>query len=156
MYQVYQVLVGETIESIANKLNITADELRRLNGIGDNAIIRQGSYIIIPGNMNNNMNGYDNNMNGFNDNGYKKYIVKQGDNMYAIARDNDVDFKTLLSLNGINENDYIYPNQEIIIPTRKTYVTNNNDTVKEVLDKLNIDIDKLGDLYLMEDQVIFY
>ena len=145
MYQVYQVLLGETIESIAKKIGLPVDELRRLNGIGDNAIIKEGSYIIIPKNMINN-----DNMN------YKTYIVKQGDNMYQIARDNNIDFKTLLKINGLKENDYIYPNQEIIIPSRNTYVTNNNDTVMEVMTKLNIKEDKIGNLYLQEDQIIFY
>ena len=50
MYQVYQIKSGETIEIVANKLNTTSDEIRRLNGIGDNATIREGSYIIIPNN----------------------------------------------------------------------------------------------------------
>lgn len=145
MYQVYQVLLGETIESIAKKIGLPVDELRRLNGIGDNAIIKEGSYIIIPKNMINN-----DNMN------YKTYIVKQGDNMYQIARDNNIDFKTLLKINGLKENDYIYPNQEIIIPNRNTYVTNNNDTVMDVMTKLNIKEDKIGNLYLQEDQIIFY
>ena len=142
MYQVYQVLPGETIESISKKINIMTDELRRLNGIGENAIIREGSYIIIPKEMNNN--------------NYKTYIVKPGDNMYAIARDNNVDFMTLLKLNGLNENDYIYPNQEIVIPNINTYVTNNEDTIRDVINKTNIDNDKLYDLYLMQDQVIYY
>ena len=145
MYQVYQVLLGETIESIANKIGLSVDELRRLNGIGENAILREGSYIIIPKNIINNGN-----MN------YKTYIVKQGDNMYAIARDNNMDFNSLLKINGLNENDYIYPNQEIIIPNKKTYVTNNNDTIQDVMTKLSIKEDKIGDLYLKEDQIIFY
>ena len=142
MYQVYQVLPGETIESIANKINIMVDELRRLNGISENAIIKEGSYIIIP--------------KGISNSDYKSYIVKPGDNIYAIARDNNIDFKSLLKINGLNENDYIYPNQEIILPNKNMYVTSGKDTIRDIMNRLNVSDDKLYDLYLMDDQVIYY
>lgn len=149
MYQVYQIKSGETIESIANKLNTTSDELRRLNGIGDNATIREGSYIIIP-NMTNDMNF------NYTDPNYKKYIVKKGDNMYKIARENNVDYGTLLRLNGLKNDEYIYPNQEIIIPIKNTYVTSENEKISDILNKLNLKMSDIEDLYLLQDQVINY
>jgi LysM repeat protein len=142
MYQIYQVGNGETIDIIAKKLGITVDELKRINGINDNITLMSGSYIIIP---NNNMNQE-----------YKKYIVKPGDNMYTIARENNIDLDSLLSLNGLNKNDYIYPNQEIIIPINRTYVTKENDTIKDIIDRLNIDIEKIDNLYVVRDQIISY
>ena len=142
MYQIYQVGMDETIETIANKLGITIDELKRINGIGNNVNLMEGSYLIIP---NNNMNQ-----------DYTKYIVKQGDNMYAIAKNNNIDLDTLLSINGLNKNDYIYPNQEILIPNNRTYITKENDTVNDIINKLNINLDKIGDLYLIQDQMIKY
>ena len=147
MYQVYQIKNGETIESIAKKLNTTSDEIRRLNGIGDNATIREGSYIIIP---NNGMisNNIDNNE-------YKKFIVKKGDNLYAIARNNNIDYQTLIRINGLKEDEYIYPNQEILIPNKKTYVTG-EEKIKDVLNKLNLNMDQIEELYLKEDQIINY
>ncbi len=143
MYQIYQVGLNESLESIANKIGIDLSELRRLNGISDNAIVKVGSYIIIPTNQ-----GKTNN--------YKKYIVKPGDSIYAIARDNNVDYMTLLTFNGLNKNDFIYPNQEILIPTSRTYITKENDTVKDVMDKFNLDMDRLQGLYLATDQTIIY
>ena len=142
MYQIYQVGMDETIETIANKLGITIDELKRINGIGNNVNLMEGSYLIIP---NNNMNQ-----------DYTKYIVKQEDNMYAIAKNNNIDLDTLLSINGLNKNDYIYPNQEILIPNNRTYITKENDTVNDIINKLNINLDKIGDLYLIQDQMIKY
>lgn len=149
MYQVYQIQNGETIESIAIKLNTTSDELRRLNGIGDNATIREGSYIIIP-NVTGNMNF------NYNDPNYKKYIVQKGDNIYKIARENNVDYNTLLKLNGLKNDDYIYPDEEIIIPIKNTYVTGENDKISDLLNKLNIKLSDIEDLYLVEDQIINY
>ncbi len=147
MYQIYQVGPNEDINVIARKIGIPADELRRINGIGDTSNIISGSYIIIPS------------MNNMNDNymeEYNKYTVKTGDTMYGIAKDSNIDVDTLLSLNGLNKNDYIYPNQEIVIPSSKTYVTQENDTIKDIVNKLNINTDKIKDLYVVKDQVIMY
>lgn len=149
MYQVYKIENGETIESIARKLNITSDELRRLNGIGDNANLKEGSYIIIP-NVNNDLN-FD-----YTDPNYKKYIIKKGDNMYNIARENNVDYKTLIKLNGLKEGEYIYPDQEIIIPIRNTYVVDEQEKISDILNKLNLKLSDIEDLYLKEDQIINY
>ncbi|MBE6159711.1 MAG: LysM peptidoglycan-binding domain-containing protein [Lactobacillales bacterium] len=149
LYQVYQIKSGETIESIAKKLNTTSDELRRLNGIGDNATIREGSYIIIPNNNN------DINFN-YTDPNYKKYIVQKGDNMYKIARENNIDYNTLLKLNGLKNDEYIYPNQEIIIPLKNTYVTSENEKISDIMNKLNLKMSDIEDLYVVEDQVINY
>ena len=132
---------GETIETIATKLNISGDELKKINGIKSGIMLRPGSYIIIPTRKSGE---------------YKTYIVKQGDNMYSIAKQNNVDYKTLLSLNGLNENDYIYPNQEIIIPIGNMYVTKETDTVEKVLTSLNIPVDEINELFLKEDQIIRY
>ena len=137
MYKIYQV-GNETLSDIAKKFNTTVEDLERINGISS---VIPGSYIIIPNSTSE----------------YTTYIVKQGDNMYAIAREYGVDYETLLKLNGLNENDYIYPNQEIMIPTSKMYVTNGNETINEILNKLQIkmeNIKNIGDLYILKDQII--
>ncbi|MBP3460898.1 MAG: LysM peptidoglycan-binding domain-containing protein [Bacilli bacterium] len=139
MYQIYQVLSNETIDTIAKKLNIDLEELKRINGMGENVVLKEGSYIIIPKN-----------------NGYKKYIVKKGDNLYSIARNNNIDYDVLVKLNGLKEGEYIYPNQEIIIPINNTYITKEQDKIKDILNKLNISIEQIEELYLEPDQIITY
>lgn len=134
MYKIYQV-GNETLEEIARKLNTTIDEIVKLNGTSN---IITGSYIIVPTNKD-----------------FTTYLVKQGDNIYSIAKKSGIDYETLLKINGLNPNDYIYPDQEIIIPNRKIYVTKENETIKDVINKLNIDnIKNIEDLYLVKDQMI--
>lgn len=134
MYKIYQV-GNETLEDIAKKLNTSVDEIVKLNGTQN---IMPGSYIIVPANKD-----------------FTTYIVKQGDNIYSIAKNNNVDYDTLLKVNGLDPNDYIYPNQEIIIPNRRVYVTKENETIKDIINKLNInDIKTIEDLYLLKDQMI--
>ena len=138
MYKIYQV-GNETLNDIASKFNTTTETLEKLNGIQS---VIPGSYIIIP-----NTESSD----------YTTYIVKQGDNLYAIARTYQVDYPTLLKINGLDENDYIYPNQQIMIPNNKMYVTNEQEKISDILNKLNIKLDgikNLEDLYLVKDQII--
>ena len=151
MYQIYQIGPNETLEIIARKVGISLDELRRINGIGENASIISGSYIIIPG-----MNNMTDMNNITNMNNYTKYSVKPGDTMYGIAKNNNTDLDTLITLNGLNKNDYIYPNQEIVIPNRRVYVTKENDKIGDIINNLNVDIDKIKDLLVVSDQTIMY
>ena len=102
MYKIYQVEVGETLDSIANKLNTDAETLRRLNGIKGMVNLRPGSYLIVP----------------TLDDRFTTYIVQKGDSVYSISKRYDVDPNMILKLNGLEKDSYIYPNQELLIPNK--------------------------------------
>lgn len=136
MYSVYEVRKNESLNDIANKLNISLEELANLNNNVNT--IKQGQLIIIP-----------------NGNQYNTYVVKKGDNLYSIARRYNIDEKTIELLNGLKENEYIYPGQKLLIPKDNVYVTKENDTVKKLLDS-GITLDNLYNIYLQNDQIIFY
>ena len=136
MYSVYEVKKNESLNDIANKLNISLEELVSLNN--NINTIKQGQLIIIP-----------------NGNQYNTYVVKKGDNLYSIAKRYNVDEKTIELLNGLKENEYIYPGQKLLIPKDNVYVTKENDTVKKLLDS-GINLDNLYNIYLQNDQIIFY
>ncbi len=145
MYQIYQAMSNESLEDVANKLGVDIEELMMLNGMNPNDDLT-GMFIVVPkGNET-----------------YKKYIVKKGDSIYSIARSHNVDYQTLLRLNGLEEGDYIYPNQEIIIPNgkQKMYVVEENETIKSISNKLGKDMVELinenEDIYLVPDQIIKY
>ena len=44
------------------------------------------------------------------------YTVVNGDTLYKVAKDNNMDVSLLAQLNGIKEEDYIYPNQVLLMP----------------------------------------
>src|SRR5574344_393619 len=98
MYEIYVTMYGDNLSSIADKFSISVDELERINGKIDT--IAPGMQIVVP----------KSNRIPFN-----TYIVKQGDTIYDIARESNLNPKYLLMINGLNENDFIYPNQELII-----------------------------------------
>lgn len=133
----------DTLDQIANKFGTTVSTLREINGLED---IYPGSYIIVP----NNSSEYD------------YYIVKQGDNIYAIARQYGISYETLLRVNGLNPDDYIYPNQQILIPKANSgiYVTKETDTIQSLYNtygnRWNEFLSQNKDIYVIPDQMISF
>lgn len=146
MYSIYQIQAGDTLDTIANKVGTTKQILLTINGLADTNIF-PGNYIVIPMNVNL---------------PFTTYTVKKGDNIYEIAREYGVDYETLLEINGLNKNDYIYPDQEIIIPNKSfnVYVTRDNDSLATVAAKLGANqVDLIRDnatIYLLPEQLILY
>ena len=146
MYRVYQVQVNDTLETIANMLNTSIDNLKKINGIKNDVNLMPGSFLIVP----------------VTDDIFTTYSVKQVDTIYSIAQDNGINEDLLLMVNGLNKEDYIYPNQEIIIPSKnyKYYVTKEGDTLASIVNDLKIDYNTIlknnDEIRLEEDQLIIY
>lgn len=146
MYSIYQIQVGDTLDTIAQKVGTTKQLLLTINGTTDTNLV-PGNYIVIPMNVNL---------------PFTTYTIKKGDNIYEIARNYNVDYETLLEINGLDEDDYIYPNQEIIIPNKNfnIYVTRENDSLATVAARLNAtQADLIRDnatIYLLPEQLILY
>ncbi len=144
MYSVYKIMFGDTLDTIANKTNTTVDELMNINS---NIDMNVDSYIVVPANSNDS---------------FFTYIVKSGDNLYQIAREYNISAQDLASINGIKIDDYLYPNQQIMVPTDGTniYVTKEGDTLDFVLDSFNTNYDTIKrqnkKIYLMPDQLIIF
>ena len=145
MYKIYQVEYGDTISAVANKSNTTIENIKKINGISKDSDLVVGSLIIVP-KENNNL--------------FDKYKIKQGDSIYSIAKTYNIDPNTLLMLNGLNKDEYIYPNQEIIIPMDdvSVYITKPGDTIGVIIKNLGIDaniLNKQNDkIFVLEDQLI--
>ena len=144
MYKVYRIEFGDTIDDIIKKSGSTMEELINLNGEFE---VIPGNYIVIPNNKNQL---------------FDIYKVKSGDNMFSLSQKYDIDINDLLALNGLNKDDYIYPNQEILVPNSnlKVYITKNDDTIKGIIEKLRINIEDIinqnDKIYLLPDKLIIY
>ena len=147
MYEIYTVKEGDTWESIANVYGTTIGILKQINGIISDYGINPGTQIVVPVEKKQ---------------PYQYYTVKKGDNMYDIAVENGIDYMLLLQLNGLDEGDYIYPNQTIMLPKKglSIYMTKDDDTLDFVLDKLGITIDELrnenDNIYLRPEQILIF
>lgn len=149
MFKVYQVMPGESLEMIAEKVGTTTDYLMEINDFGGMNDLYSGSYIVIPNNK-------------MNDNLFIWYTVQPGDSIYSIGQKNNIGFKDILAINGLDESDYIYPNQMIKIPNNNYnyYVTQQGDTLDIVGSRFNSNVEDIvrqnSTIYLVPDQFLVY
>lgn len=147
MYDIYTIQNGDTVESIASKYNITPYILYQLNGFNPNYILTPGNNIIVP---------------KISLTYFDYYTIKKGDNLYKIAQKYDVDYNILALINGLETEDYIYPNQVIAVPKNgvKYYIVKEQDTLTDIANNLNTNIESIlnqnKDLYLLPEQLIIY
>ena len=87
-------------------------------------------------------------------------MIEQGDTLKNISEKNNIDLEVLAHLNGLEINDYIYPNQTIIIPKDnvKVYITKAGDTIKDLIRSLGFNLEKIiednTDIYLVANQLL--
>ena len=147
MYEIYMIKEGDTLESVADMYNTTVGILRQINGFMGGYGLIPGKEIVVPVERKQ---------------PYQYYTVKKGDNIYDIAKYYGIDYDLLLQLNGLDEGDYIYPNQTIMLPKKgfSIYMTKSDDTLDLVLNRIGITIDELlrenENIYLREDQILVF
>jgi len=123
MYKIYTVKMGDTLENLARKLGVTPEVLATLNGLDITATLTPNTNIVVPS----------------SDSYFDKYVIKKGDTIYEIARMYNVNPTELSKLNGLEEDEYIYPGEELMVPKPGTlfYVTEANDTLNKVAGAFN-------------------
>lgn len=90
---------------------------------------------------------------------YTTYTIEKGDSLYSIAKKYNINPTLLATLNGLNMSDYIYPNQEILIPKSgySYYITKDGDTIDSVADMFSCnkeDIMNNNLIYLLANQLL--
>lgn len=145
MYKIYVVEEGDTLISIATKFNTTTEILNTINGKIPK--IEKGTEIIVP---------------NVTEIPFAIYKVKKGDSLYDIARRNDINYKDIILLNGLKEGEYIYPDQELLIPKANIgiYMITGTKTLNQISNELMVPVidivDQNASIYLLPDQVILY
>ena len=147
MFKIYRIMQGDTLESISRNLGLNLDELKRINGIVGSPVLIPGTNLIIPNRENET---------------YITYTVKKGDTIYDIARRNNIDRRILLLINGMEEDDYIYPDEQILIPNENMglYLTEEGDTISSISENLSIEpaemLNMNDTIFLSPNQIIVY
>ncbi len=145
MYDKYLIKQGDSLSSIAKKFNTKEKIILDLNNIPFPDMLRAGKEIIVPINK---------------EKYFEYYTIKKGDSLYGIAREYNINPDLLALLNGLNSEDYIYPNQEILIPKSNYsyYVTKEGDTLDIVTSKFNVShkefLDNNDVIYLLPGQLL--
>lgn len=147
MYEYYKVNENDTLESIASNYKTTPKNLIELNHLQPIYRINKGEDLKVPIKTSNL---------------FEYYIIKKGDTIYSIAEKHNMTPKELLILNNLNPNDYIYPNQKLLVPKKNVglQLTKMGDSIEILSKKYNLSKDELlrynEKLYLLPDQLIVY
>jgi len=145
MFESYILKNNEDLNSVAKKYNTNIKVLQDLNNLYYFDDVRAGMEIIVPKESKDYFN---------------YYVVEKGDSLYRIAQRYNINPELLASLNGLNMDDYIYPNQQLLIPKNgySYYITAEGDTLDEVIKVFNSNKDKFleenNTIYLMEGQLL--
>lgn len=120
MFEKYRLKYGESLTDVASRFNTDEKFLKEINNIYYDDMVREGMDIIVPKGS---------------ENYYNTYIIEKGDSLYKIARKYNINPELLSSMNGLEEDDYIYPGQEILIPKSgySYYITKDGDTIDTVI-----------------------
>ncbi len=143
MYKVYQVSSQDTWRDIARQFHTTEEILKNLNGT---TMLIPGSMIVVPTVEEGEF--------------FTVYTVKRGDSLYEIARKNNTTVDVLLSTNGLEKDDYLYPGQELLIPKEgfQMVITREKDTLRGVANRLNTSAQNIWEtnenIYLLPDQLL--
>lgn len=145
MFERYSWKMGDTLENVARRFNTDVKVLKEINNIYYDEQVRAGMDVIVPKNK---------------DNYFNYYVIEKGDNLYEIARKYNINPELLASMNGLEMEDYIYPNQEILIPKSgySYYITKEGDTLDTVADLFKVKKNELLDtnavVYLLAGQIM--
>lgn len=133
-YDVYTVEAGDSLYSIANKYNISVNDLIDFNGL-PTTVLTVGEVIRIP--------------KGEVPNKENVYIVKPGDTLYRIANTYGVSINDLITANNLTSN-ILTIGQELVIPikpvTEEDYVVYEvvpNDTLYSIARRFNTKVDAI-------------
>lgn len=128
----YTVQRGDTLYSIAAKLGTTVQELRTLNNL-TSSNLSIGQVLRIP-------------TEEIQEDEENIYIVKPGDSLYAIARDNNTTVDEIKSLNNLTSNT-LSIGQLLKLPSalipEDTYIVQKGDSLYGIAGKLGTTVDAL-------------
>ena len=95
---------GDTLFNLSKQYKIPLKELMHKNNFNDANRLLEGEVVIIPLKNNDEKNNRH------------TYKVIEGDTLYKIARDHNVNVKDIISINKLSDLSFLKPNQIILLP----------------------------------------
>ena len=128
----YKVVAGDTLYSIANKLDTSVSELKKINNLSNN-LLSVGQILKIPTKI---VDVGDTEL----------YQVKSGDTLYSIANKYGISVNELKTINNLNNNN-LSIGQLLNVPSGlssvNSYVVEKGDTLYSIAKKFDISVNKL-------------
>ena len=139
---------GDTLLTIAEDKKVRVIDLIQANGLENAYELEPGTELVIPTTI---------------PKGFRTYTVQKGDSLYSIAQKlGNVTATQLAEMNGLEINEYIFPEQRIIVPEEGVvvYITKPGDTIKTVAERIGTTSDNLifynPNVYLLPEQLLAY
>lgn len=145
MFERYKVTTEDTLDFIAKKFGTTEEYLKSINDLYFTENLREGTDLIVPISK---------------DNYYNVEKSKYEGSIDYVSEKYNVNPRLFEYMNGLDNHDYIYMNQNILIPKSNYsyYITQAGDTIKSVAEIFNISKDRLYNqnqvIYLLDNQII--
>lgn len=105
---IHSVRPGESLWVIARRYGVSVGDLQRMNGLGRNSLIRPGQRLVVERDQPRRAPAI---VDG-------RYVVRQGDSLWAIARAQQVALSDLMRWNGLGADSVLQPGQELVIRRR--------------------------------------
>jgi membrane-bound lytic murein transglycosylase D len=111
----YTVRRGDSLEGLSRKLSVGIQDLRSMNGLGTAGSIREGTNLWIPlaqAELSARLN--------YGGPRERHHVVRPGDTLYSIARENGITVEELVDLNQLRSDQIIHPGDRILLRTSPT------------------------------------
>ncbi len=130
----YTVKAGDTLYGIANKYDLSVDDLKKMNNLTSNSL-SVGQKLLVSGTGEDIESEYD------------TYVVKSGDNLYAIARRYGITVDKLKDINNLSSN-LLSVGQKLLVPRvgSKTYVVKSGDNLYKIAGENNTTVTEIINL----------
>ena len=139
----YTVKKGDTLYSISRRFNISVDRIKELNNLDSN-ILSVGQVLLLKDNI----NIIPDDSSGI------IYIVKQGDTLYKIARENNTTVDDIISLNNLDST-ILSIGQELLIPGgNKEYIVEKGDSLYSISRKFNTTVEELKSINNLDSNLL--
>ena len=133
----YIVQKGDTLWSIARKLGVSVNELKGYNNLTNNTL-SIGQYLKIPKEI------------STEEPGSEYYVVKSGDTLWSIAKNNNITVTELKNINNLTSNT-LSIGQKLLLKegiletpvTDNTYTVKKGDTLYQLAQKYNTTVSEL-------------
>lgn len=145
--EVYTIQEGDTIISIAQLYGVSIIDLITANGLENVYELTPGEQLVIPTSA---------------PLGFTYHIVVRGDNLYQISRMYNISLEDLITINGLENGEYIFPGQKILVPKEgvNAYITKEGDTLINIAENLGLTPEDIliynRRIYLLPEQLIAY
>lgn len=140
----YTVQSGDTLWSIANRYNVSVDDIMNANNLGT-TFLQVGQVLTIPNSTIDDPQSDDD----------QTYTVKAGDTLWSIAKKYNISVEELKRINNLTSN-MLSIGQKLLLPDSgyKVYTVKKGDSLWKISRDYNVNLDDLINLNNLESDTL--